>query len=112
MSHHPCPACEGNRQYTVMVPNIQKSNGVTYHSPLPPMVPRHYICETCSGRGRVDCLVCEDEGYVIDFTAPMMGPFPMLGRSSSMKPCIACDRGRTIAHVITHPELTGAESSL
>lgn len=115
-----CPSCAGKRQITVMVPETRTytttvgadgypawpCNGgmpkrTTYETGR--LVTRIRVCVTCNGRGKVDCLVCEDRGEVA--YAGLSGPEPMI------VPC-SCNRGRAIAHVISHPDpaLTGADA--
>lgn len=76
---HPCPTCDGRRIVSIMVPNIQKTNGGTYLSRLPEMVVRNYECLDCKGRGTVSCLRCLDSGEIVE-----MDPF---GDFDGRTPC-------------------------
>lgn len=53
MNRITCPDCEGRTHTTVMVPNVRKYGGVEYVDPNPPLVPRHFVCQTCRGTGRI-----------------------------------------------------------
>lgn len=86
---HTCPACEGRTFVTIYVPNVRKSGGVEYVSPIPaPTVPRNYRCTVCHGRGWVACLACCDDGEVAVADAD--------GEFDHLEPC-DCTRGKLIA---------------